>query len=281
MPLRLTTVALPGHEATAQVHATSGDAAWHLSNHVLVEPECFAWGYILPDWKDTLDTAPSATRHYHRTQIRHTNGDSGQALYDAYAAAITQDAADAARLRWWVRWDPPITTTPPPVPIGKKKRKDVRPDAPPRPPRPVVVALGLRAVLMVFEKEAAGWFLKTAFVPGQGDPREIADADHNGRPRANTPPRTPRGHLPDESAALDEKWTDDQWYYYRVFRPALKFIGRRREDIRMANNEQLLARHYGLLHPRIPTELRTGDEVRWLNFCLTMRGDPAASAKTG
>lgn len=279
MPLRLTTVALPGHEATALVHGTSGDAAWHLSNHVLVEPECFAWGYILPDWKDTLDTAPPSARHYHRTQIRHTDGSSGQRLYDDYAAAIAADAADAVRLRWWARWDPPPMTTPPPPPIGKKsKRPDCKSDGLPRAARPVVVAIGLRALLMVFEKEPGGWVLKTAFVPGQGDPKEIAQADREHRPRSNTPPRVPRGHRPDETAALDEKWSDDQWYYYRVFRPALKFVRRQREDIRGANDEQL-GRHYGLLNPRIPTELRTGNETRWLNFCRAMRGDPAA--KTG
>ena len=280
MPLRLTTVALPGHEATAQVHATSGDAAWHLSNHVLVEPECFAWGYILPAWKHLLDDAPAASRHYERTQLTRTDGDSGQALYDAYAAAVAQDAAEAARLRWWVRWDPPIPTTTGAVPIAKKRRKEPRSDGVPRRPRPVVVALGLRAVLMVFEKESTGWILKTAFVPGQGDPKEIAQADREHRPRANTPPHLPRNHSPGETAALDARWTDDQWYFYRVFRPALKFVRRMREDIRV--DAEQLGRHYGLLHPRIPTELRTGNETRWLNFCRAMRGDPAGpSAKTG
>jgi hypothetical protein len=92
----------------------------------------------------------------------------------------------------------------------------------------------------------------------------------------------PRGHRPDEADALDARWTDDQWYFFRVFRPALKFVRKQREDIRGANDEQL-GRHYGLLDPRIPPELRTGDENLWLNFRDTMRSKPAggASAKTG
>ena len=204
MPLRLTTVALPGHEATAQVHATSGDAAWHLSNHVLVEPECFAWGYVLPGWNHLLDQGTSTERHNERTRLAHTGGESGQELYDAYAAALVQDAADATRLRWWAEWDPPAPAVLPLVVATKKTRKESRSDGVPRTPWPVVVAMGLRAILMVFEKEPGGWVLRTAFVPGQGDPREIAEAGREHRPRANTPVPRPRGHRPADADAQDE-----------------------------------------------------------------------------
>ena len=67
-----------------------------------------------------------------------------------------------------------------------------------------------------------------------------------------------------------------------MFRPALKFVRRQKEDIRGANDEQL-GRHYGLLNPCIQPELRSCTDDVWMNFRLTMRGGTVGgpSAKTG
>ena len=66
-----------------------------------------------------------------------------------------------------------------------------------------------------------------------------------------------------------------------MFRPALKFVRKQREDIRGANDEQL-GRHYGLLNPRIPSEPRRGSESVWVDIRDAMRGKPAGPlARTG
>lgn len=248
MSLCLTTIPAPEPAAAgAKVFATPADACRHLCDHVLVEPECFAWAAILPDWAGLLgEKRARRKRHNERTRLDHTEGESGQGLYDAFATALRDDAADADRLHWMEVWYPP-------------------PEAPPE-FRPTAVYLGTRAMVMVFEKLSAGWVLKTAFIPEQGDPRETVRARENRRPRANQVPRRDAGHPREQHRReeLEAEWSADERFFYRVFKPAVKFL-RHHHGVRNVAPGRALDRHYGLLYDRLPHAL-TDDPRVWIAF---------------
>jgi len=247
MPLNLTTIPVPGTAATARVYADPDRATEHLCNHVLVEPECFAWGAVLPEWAAILgDERASAERHNEAARGRQTDGESLQPLYDAYAAALRDEGLDAQNRRWFVAWNPPAHA-----------RAGV----------PVVVGFGTRAVLMVFENWVGRWVLTTAFVPGQGDPTEIRAARAANRPRENRPTRAERLHHRDRTrmATREAVWSADEWYYYRVFRPAIRFLRGLHTRARDADGTPL-ERHYGLITECLPKDIVAHGPEQWVRF---------------
>lgn len=244
MPVSLTSIPVPGTGgAVARLHADPDDACRHLSNHVLVEPECYAWAALLPRWAGLLgDDHASHERHNERTQLQHTGGALAQELYDAYAAILRDEVADADHLRWVGRWDPPGGAS--------------------RPAWPVTVGLGTRAVLMVFEKHPGGWVLKTGFIPGQGDPLEVTRSGRARAPRANRPPRPAPLHLREQAQRTRREagWSPDEWYFYRVVRPAVQFL--RRQHAAGRATTRGAERHYALVYEHLPNDLaRHGPEV--------------------
>ena len=95
----------------------------------------------------------------------------------------------------------------------------------------VTIALGTEGILMVIANT-----LKTAFLPGQGDPEAVVSAAESGGPRSDSPtPRTRgmrsgRGGVPGWTREDRDRWhrqsdwSESQRLYYGVFRPAVQLI---------------------------------------------------------
>jgi hypothetical protein len=124
-------------------------------------------------------------------------------LYDVYAKAVAADCEDARQLKWT------------------------------RAKSGVVVAIGTSGVLLLVVEQA----VKTAFLPGHGDPEATvasreAGVNVRGLPREKAT-RSGRGH--DDSLTAKEleqqrkreaMWTPEELLYYRVFKRSLQFIKR-------------------------------------------------------
>jgi hypothetical protein len=159
-----------------------------------------------------------------------THGAEGQALYDRYCGAVEDAGQDATRLAWHVT-------------SGR-----------------VTIALGTSGVLMVIESS-----LKTAFLPGQGDPSIVDSCQGWDQPRPDS--RNPRlrgmrsgctveratsaggrGHPRDRGS---QDWTEAQKLYYGVFRPAVQFL-RSRYHLDLDVRGQRRLSEYGLLKDVLP-----------------------------
>src|SRR5262249_39076170 len=128
-------------------------ACVHLQRHLLTAPECAGWGLVIPGLDEVVDLGDADRRWRYFQRTLKTQGVEGQALYDRFCEAVEGAGRDATRLAWYVT-------------SGR-----------------VTLALGTSGVLMVIETA-----LKTAFLPGQGDPAVV----NSGRGRDQARPDSSR-----------------------------------------------------------------------------------------
>jgi len=185
-------------------------ACEHLRDHLLTAPECGAWATVIPGYAGLLDPASEDDRWRYLQQASASQGLSAQPLYDLYCDALRGEVEDARLLRWYAS-DGEVT-----------------------------VAMGTSGILLVIERAPApaGEVLRTAFLPGQGDPLRTQSARQHpggpGLPRQGPPcrPAGPRPLPPEspkerrERAQREAHWDDLRRLYYRVFKSAVRFVRR-------------------------------------------------------
>jgi hypothetical protein len=219
-------------------------ACTHLQRHLLTAPECEAWALVIPCLDEIVALGEADSRwRYHRRMVE-THGVEGQALYDRYCLALQQAGRDATGLAWHATCDG------------------------------VTVALGTTGVLMVIETS-----LKTAFLPGQGDPGAVISGRGPDEPRPDSvKPRLPgmrSGRTAERAVAVgcegsgrdrrSQAWTEAQKLYYGAFRPAVQFIRSRYHlDLDVRGRRRLS--DYGLLKDILPPMSRLKYE-NWLELC--------------
>lgn len=245
--LQMRTIPAPaGMVAPAQVYSSPAATVSHLLNHVLLAPECHGWELILPDWALLLGAEGTTERHNFRARLTQTAGTSAQELYDDQTAALAQDLRDGEMLGW----------------RGEQDH--------------TVVCFGSRGILLVFERTGqpvARTVLVTAFLPGLGDPSEVAAAQRDNRPRRPTARESCRrrrclgggwDHPRDQRDRVrrEGRWTRAEAFFYRVFRPACRFL--RGEYVAARDLDGLpLVRHYHLVYPHLPNVSRM-DPADWV-----------------
>ena len=138
-----------GPHASVPLFRTWEDAIRHFSDHVLTAPECSGWLIILPTYREIIDPDDFIARQRYAEEAGRTRGLSAQALYDLYARAVQQTALEAAILRWY------------------NTEADV------------TVGLGTSGVLLLIQ----GCYVRTAFVPGQGNAAGRPRCMPDGGPR--------------------------------------------------------------------------------------------------
>jgi hypothetical protein len=204
-------------------------ACEHLQSHLLTEPECRSWVLVIPELEEMIDLQdPDARRAYHQRAVQ-TRGIAAQGLYDVLCRSIQDASREASRLKWFVSEGA------------------------------VTVALGTTGILMVVMTE-----LKTAFLPGQGDPESVRKQQEQGGPRPDDTATRGPGMRPGRRGSRDEPgrqqrsqqarsedWTDSQRLFYAVFRPAVQFI-RARYRYELDARGQARRGDYGLLKDVLP-----------------------------
>lgn len=222
---------IPGPDGAIRVFATGKAAIDHMLDHLLTAPECEAWAVLLPGWSGTLiaqrgqpELVPERTRFFQR--LRGSDGAAAQALYDDWRQVLDGQHQSAQKLGW----------------IGT--RPGVR------------VCLGIHAVLMIIVRTPGGSArLKTAFIPGQGRPEEVRAARAEGRHRHDTSrPTSRRARWREKtrlSGWLEANGTPDQQYFYRVFRPAVRFL-RDRYNAEADGIPDPNHRDYDLVYEKLP-----------------------------
>lgn len=204
-------------------------ASVHLRNHLLAAPECHAWAIVIPEYLEVLDPENAKLRWQFGEQAEQTQGASAQRLYDLYAGAIREDAREASRLGW------------------HQSRAGT------------TVAIGTSGVFMVVEAE-----LKTAFLPGQGDPECVDHSQAEGTPRKDASPKTRRmrSGRPEcttvgscregvRQSARRKGWSHIESLYYLVFKPAVQHIRKTHYDCLDMWGEPVRS-DYGLLKQVLP-----------------------------
>ncbi len=203
----------------------------HLRDHLLTAPESEAWAVVAPGYLLLLDPADGDARWRYWEQVETSGGAAAQPLYDLYREAASADALDARLVRW-VRVQGRVT-----------------------------VAVGTSGILMLVEDG----IVRTAFLPGQGDPEATrqARASEDGRglvrERGMRSGRPGTGGAGNREEAIRQRreagWTPEQRLYYRVFRPCVQFVKRchhRHRDL----YGRLLRQDYALLKECLPARSR-------------------------
>jgi hypothetical protein len=224
-------------------------ASRHLRDHLLTAPECHAWILVAPIYCSVLDPADPDGRWHFWEQAQATGGATAQALYDVYRNAAAADSADAHTLEW----------------VHEEEG--------------VAVAVGTSGILLVVE----GNTLRTAFLPGQGDPDATCEARAAPSPgRGLIRERGMRsGRATDahedwnarEQAAQTRReaaWSENERLYYKVFRPCLQFIKRCHHCHRDMYG-RLVRRDYALLKDCLPARNQLKCDA-WLALRRRCRG---------
>lgn len=174
----------------------------HIRDHLLTKPECHAWALIAPHLKNMVDPSDDNARWRFAHEISSFRLDSLMPIYDLYHQAASEDLMDALALNWTAS-DPTVT-----------------------------VAFGTSGIILIFESA-----LKTAYIPGQGDPRITLEARRGNQQQSHVLPRERGMRSPSELSKnrtkhkeierqkrRELKWSSEQRIYYRAFRPALQNI---------------------------------------------------------
>ena len=135
---------------TVRIFDTWELACDHLQSHLLTEPECRAWALVIPEIRDLVELEEPESRWAYSQKAKQTEGGAAQKLYDAFSQSVRTAAGEAHRLKWFTS-----------RPVSSWKT--------------VTVALGTAGILMVVES-----WLKTAFLPGQGDPQAVREQQEHG-----------------------------------------------------------------------------------------------------
>ncbi len=241
---------------TVRIFDTWELACDHLQSHLLTEPECRAWALVIPEIRNLVELEEPESRWAYSQKAKQTEGGAAQKLYDAFSQSVRTAAGEAHRLKWFNF-----------RPVSSWKT--------------VTVALGTAGILMVVES-----WLKTAFLPGQGEPQAVREQQEQGGLRRDATARrgrNMRSGRPGLRAAADrdeqdqllreQNWSDTQKLFYGVFRPAVQFI---RSRYHVEIDARGLVRHgdYGLLKDVLPpmSHLKYED---WL--ALRQRAQPPGS----
>lgn len=194
--------------------ASAARAVWQIVSHMLCEPECFAWKLILPPAGPPMDLADAQWRLRLVDNGIRDGWATFQSIYDAYIAAGQRAADDADRLGWFGEAHLAITV------------------------------FGLDGVIV--GASAQPMRVTTIYIAGSGDPRitvarqKSASADIDDREEmpdrqllrrlVGTRHERPKRHRerwePHEGSRHEQKWSDAQRLYYRVFRPAFRAVKR-------------------------------------------------------
>lgn len=221
-------------------------ALGHLRDHVLTAPECEAWALVDARYLQLLDLSDGKARLRYARQAEASAGRSAQPLYDVYRDAVACDAEDAALLGWY------------------------------RSQGTLTVALGTSGVLLLIDGP-----VRTAFLPGQGDPSATRQSERTEglrlaivRERGMRSGRHGRGGS--ESWERDRQvrarreaaWSPDQRLYYRVFKPAVQFVKRCQHRCRDMFG-RLTRGDYALVKEAIPhlSQLKLDDWLRLRARC--------------
>lgn len=237
-PLELQTMAIPtGDGRSVAVFSTWEAACTHMCNHVLAAPESEAWSLAAPAVNQLADVANADECWRLARESMKPEGGFAQPLYDVYVNAIREAAADAARLGWQVS-------------NGN-----------------VVVFMGTSGVLVVIERQ-----VKTAFLPGQGDPATtLAAQDAPSRPGESQTVLARQGGMTSgrkgefrqkhdggsrsKPQRMSSRSREEQ-LYYTVFRPAVQFIRSRHNRCRDITGRVLPGGDYALLKGVLPSMSR-------------------------
>lgn len=236
----------------ARFFANRSSIVTHMSNHLFVHPEAQAWAAILPQWHDLLVDA--TRRHNEQARLAQTEGASHCDLYWLWSQAIEQEIREAHRLRWMAC---------------------VRNN--------VLLFFGTRGILIVIEHSQNEWIIRTAFIPGLGNPSETKQARSQCQPRRDYYRQTSAQYRrnrkfnqlhPKENqqrVIRESNWSELEWYFYRVFRPAIQFLRKEHNTHRTSDGRIYISqnRDYRLLFPRLPQEIRHNVQIKtWREFRL-------------
>lgn len=118
----------------------------HLRDHLLTDPEGRAWAVVIPEYRNLVDPEDPEACYRYVEAARTSQGVSAQPLYDLYCQAAALDAQDAAQLGW-------VDTS-----------------------EGVTVSVGTSGIGILIK----GAVVRTAFLPGQGDPLATCEARRQG-----------------------------------------------------------------------------------------------------
>lgn len=236
----------------ARFFADQASIVNHMSNHLFVHPEAQAWATILPQWHDLL---VDATRRYNeRSRLLQTKGISHCELYWLWGQAIGQEIREANLLRWMACLH-----------------------------NNLFLFFGTRAILIVVERSRNEWIIRTSFIPGLGNPSETKEARSQCQPRRDhfrpTSARHRRYrrynelHSKENQQRMERErnWSEVEWYFFRVFRPAIQFLRNEHNTHRTSDGRTYISpnRDYRLLFPRLPHEIRHNVQITtWREFRL-------------
>ena len=219
---------------TVRIFDTWELACDHLQSHLLTEPECRAWALVIPEIRDLVESR-NRNRWAYSQKAKQTEGGAAQKLYDAFSQSVAHRGrrgtpTQVVQLLLVSSW------------------------------KTVTVSLGTAGILMVVES-----WLKTAFLPGQGEPQAVREQQEQGGLRRDATARrgrNMRSGRPGLRAAADrdeqdqllreQDWSDTRkTLFYGVFRPAVQFI---RFRYHVEIDARGLVRHgdYGLLKDVLP-----------------------------
>ena len=226
--LQRSEVTMPRLNQKAVTFSSTEKAVEHLTNHVLVSPECLGWGELLKDWAsllkletDSQRTAESGAPVESRTNFiqrtRQTKGCYAQELFNDWIEELKHQQKTADELDW----------------IDHDRNRNH------------LDCFSIHGVRMVYgpaqgeENHSYSWALLTAHIPGKGSAEEVKSSQEENRTRRDQDPfqnrergRSRRSRRsPDRSyqeRAADrkrrEKWTSDEHHYHSFFKPAIRYL---------------------------------------------------------
>jgi hypothetical protein len=234
-----------------QVFPDLASARAHVRDHLLTAPECEAWALIAPGYAKVI--VPGEDRQ--RLEIaRHLEDNPEGAflpLFEVYCRALAAETADATILGW----------------VADSAA------------RGVTVMLGTGAVLCLIEDPPSGPVVRTAFIPGTGEPEAVLSAKRDDQ--GNLPRERSQRHQGTIASRRSERrkrqergWEDRfSWperVYYSVFRPAVQFL--RKQYLRNRDYQGRIIRHdYAMLKDVLPSCSQLKYES-WLAFRQRCRG---------
>ncbi len=182
-------------------------SAWeHINHHIFSPPESQAWGWIDPRLGEIVPLhnpdALYALARRTRSAWHPQDQDTYRKVYQIYMEQVDRELREAQALGWYICQDS------------------------------LCVAVGTIGIILVIyhdQEEFPQGVLLTAFVGGAGIPEVVGDPEKGTLLRNPIQENSLRiRHIhPREYRRLQrrqEKWSREQWLFYRVFRPCVQFI---------------------------------------------------------
>lgn len=269
MTLQLVSVKDPSGGASIDVFGNPSTALGHVRDHLLTAPECEGWVLVSPKYRDVVDPADGDARWRLGVEADGGGGEATGRMYKLYAEAIGEALREAWRLAWWVGFEDVEAAVRESGVASSGARSGAS------------AALGTSGVLVMFERRhGLRRVVVTAYLPGLGTaalversrqgatglsglPREAGHGMRSSRNRCGGPTgtREDRDRVRRESA-----WTREQRLFFRVFRPALRFVRRSRfhasDPMRRDVGRDGPSNEYALLRSKLPS-VRSLTFERW------------------